>query len=67
MANVPAKTKFVGIKFTDEQHRMIAQRAERCKVSMSAWMRAILLQAASSSNASKPGYLRIKEPNGALT
>ena len=66
MANVP-KTKFVGIKFTAEQHRMIEQRAERCKVSMSAWMRSVLLQAASRPTTSRPGYLRIREPDGALT
>jgi hypothetical protein len=67
MVNGSAKTKFVGIKFTAEQYRMIEQRAERCKVSKSAWMRAVLLQAADRSATSKPGYVRIREPDGALT
>jgi len=68
MVNGSSKTKFVGLKFTPEQYRMIEQRAERCKVSTSAWMRTVLLQVA---NHPKPtpidSRIRIREPNGALT
>lgn len=61
----PAKTRLATFKLTPEQYKLIEQRAERCKVSMSAWMRAILLQAA--SRPARKGYLHIPEPNGSLT
>jgi hypothetical protein len=67
MADVPAKSKKLSFKLTDEQCRMIEQRAERCKVSTSAWIRTILLQVATRPTSSRPGYLRIREPNGELT
>jgi uncharacterized protein (DUF1778 family) len=67
MADVLAKTKKATVKFTPDQYRLIEQRAERCKVSVSAWMRTILLQAASKPTSNRPGFLRIKEPDGALT
>lgn len=59
------KTRFVGIKFTPEQYRAIEQRAERRGMRASVWMRSILLQAA--SRPLSDGYLRIREPDGALT
>ena len=61
-----AKSKTLTFKLTDNQCRMIAERAERCKVSTSAWIREILLQVASRPSTSRPGYLRIREPNGEL-
>jgi len=63
--SVQAKTKNATIKFTPEQHRMIDQRAKRCGVRMSVWMRSILLQAASRQ--ASEGYLRIREPDGVTT
>ena len=61
--SVQPKTKVATLKLTPEQHKLIDQRAKRCGVRMSVWMRSILLQAA-SRNASE-GYLRIREPDGA--
>lgn len=63
MANF--KTKTAGFKLTPEQFQALEQRAARCGVRPSVWMRSILLQAASQ----KPlkGYLRIREPDGATT
>lgn len=63
MARSPVKTKRGGLRLTPEQYRTIEQRAERCKVSMSVWMRSILLQAA--TRPASDGYLRIREPDGA--
>lgn len=65
MAHSSVKTRVAGVKLTAEQYRKIEQRAELCKVSMSAWMRSILLQAASKP--AREGYLRLREPDGALT
>lgn len=59
------KTRFVGLKLTPDQYRVIEQRAERRGMRASVWMRSILLQAA--SRPSSDGYLRIREPDGALT
>jgi hypothetical protein len=61
----PGRTRKAQIKVTSEQYRIIEQRAERCKMSLSAWARAILLQAA--TRPAQDGHLRIKEPDGALT
>lgn len=58
------KTKFIGVKLTPEQYRAIEQRAERCKVRMSTWIREVSLQAA--SRPAREGFIRIKEPDGAL-
>lgn len=63
MTRVPLKTKRVALRLTPEQCRIIEQRAARCNVSASAWMRSILAQAA--SRPSKDGFLRIHEPDGA--
>lgn len=65
MRSLALKTKFAGLKLTPEQYRSIEARAERCKVDMSSWMRSILTQAASKP--SKNGYIRVREPDGALT
>jgi hypothetical protein len=58
------KSRKTTIKLTPDQHRMIDQRAKKCGVAISVWMRSILLQAA-SRNPSE-GYLRIREPDGAI-
>lgn len=62
---VPPKSKVASIKLTPDQHKLIDQRAKRCGVRMSVWMRSILLQAASRQ--SSEGYLRIREPDGVTT
>lgn len=62
MAHVPVKNKIASVKLTPEQYKTIQQRAEKCGVRLSSWMRSILLQAA-SRNPSE-GYLRIREPDG---
>lgn len=62
---LPAKTRMAGIKLTPEQHRVIEARAERAKMSVSAWMRSVSLQAA--SRPSNDGYIRIREPDGTMT
>lgn len=62
---VQMKTRLVGIKLTPDQYRTIEQRAERRGVRVSVWMRSVLLQAA--SRPPSDGYLRIREPDGALT
>ncbi len=63
MSRIPVKKRLAGVKLTPEQYRMIEARAERSKVTMSAWMRSILLQAAGRPPSN--GYLRIREPDGA--
>lgn len=63
MARQASKTKTATFKVTPEQHRLIEQRAKRCGVRMSTWIRAILLQAATRQ--ATEGYLRIREPDGA--
>jgi len=65
MSHIPVKTKIASVKLTPEQYKAIEQRAERCGVRLSVWMRSILLQAASRN--SSEGYLRIREPDGATT
>jgi hypothetical protein len=64
MERLPIKTKAAGLKLTPDQYKSIEQRAARCRVSMSLWMRSILLQAA-ASHPSKGGYIRVREPDGA--
>jgi hypothetical protein len=56
--HVATKTKRAVVKLTPEQYRAIEQRAARCGVRMTAWMRSVLLQAAAGK--------RIREPSGAL-
>lgn len=53
------------VKFTVEQYRLLEQTASSCKMSLSAWMRSIVLQVASKP--AKEGYHRVRTPNGALT
>ncbi len=65
MPNGSAKTKVRTLKFTPEQDKLIEERAERCKVSVSVWMRTVLLQVA--SRPAREGYHRVREPDGALT
>jgi predicted DNA binding CopG/RHH family protein len=52
----------ITIRLSSEQLRLLDQRAKRCGVKVSRWMRSILLQAATRQ--SSEGYIRIKEPNG---
>jgi hypothetical protein len=61
------KTKRAMFKVTAEQYQLIEQRAERCGVRMGAWMRSVVLQAASRPRPRGEGYLRIREPNGVIT
>jgi hypothetical protein len=65
MTKAPMKTTRVSLALAPEQLRLLEQRAERCKMSVSAWMRVILMQAA--IRPAREGHLRIKEPNGELT
>jgi len=62
---VAVKTKVATVKLSPEQHRAIEQRAKKCGVRVSMWMRSILVQAATR----KPdaGFLRIREPDGAMS
>jgi len=66
MSRSTAKIKRFTVKLTSEQHRAIAQRAERCGLKPSTWMRAILVQAATRT-ASGDGRLFLKEPDGAYS
>ena len=59
---IQTKSKVVTIKMTPEQYELVDRCAQRCRVNTSAWMRSILLQAASKR--ASEGYLRIREPNG---
>lgn len=63
---LPTKSRFTAVKLSPEQHRAIEIRAERCKVTVSVWMRSILSQAASRPP-KKDGYLHIREPDGTTT
>ena len=63
-ARIPAKTRIANCKLTPDQYRMIEQCAGKCQLSMGAWMRSVLLQAASKP--AKDGYIRIHEPDGAM-
>jgi hypothetical protein len=63
---VPSKTSVITLKLTPGQRRLIEERAKRCGVNMSAWMRSILIQAAKRQPMSE-GYLRIREPDGEIT
>lgn len=65
MVDVPHKTKVTAIRFAPEQHRLLEQRAAHCGVRLNAWMRSILLQAATQKP--RKGYLHIREPDGATT
>jgi hypothetical protein len=62
MAHVAPKSKVVTLKLTPEHHKLIDQRARRCGVRMSQWMRSILLQAATKQP--DQGFWRIREPDG---
>ncbi len=62
--SVKSKTKMLTIKLTPDQVRLIDQKAEKCKVDRSKWMRSILTQAARST--AMQGYLRIREPDGVI-
>lgn len=67
---IPSRSKIASFKLTPEQHRLIDQRARKCGVRMSVWMRSILLQAASAEPARVGrggGYLHIREPDGATS
>jgi hypothetical protein len=67
---VQPRSAIVTIKLTPDQHKLIDQRAKRCGVRTSVWMRSILLQAASAAPARVgrgEGYLRIREPDGVTT
>lgn len=57
------KTKVATLKLTPEQHKLIDQRAKRCGVRTSVWMRHILVQAASLK--AQDGFIHIREPDGA--
>lgn len=59
-----AKTKQICLKLNPVQCRKLEQRAEQRGVSLSLWMRTILLQVANQP--AREGYLRVKEPNGDL-
>jgi hypothetical protein len=59
------KSKVATIKFTPDQHKLIAQSARRCGVTATYWMRFILTQAASRQP--YRGYLHIREPEGGIT
>ena len=63
---VSAKTRRATIKFTPEQLQLINDRARTRGVKTTVWMRAILLQAATSQSGAEGGrgYIRIREPNG---
>jgi hypothetical protein len=66
---IPSRIKIATIRLTADQHKLIDQRAKRCGVHMSVWMRSILLQAVSQNAATDErdrGFLRIREPNGAV-
>jgi len=63
--SVQTKTMVASLKLTPDQHKMIDQRARKCGVRMSVWMRSVLLQAASKQV--KEGYIRIREPNELTT
>jgi predicted DNA binding CopG/RHH family protein len=65
MADLPVKTVAMGFKVSHEQYRAIEQRAASNGMRLSAWMRSILLQAASQKP--RKGYLRIREPDGATS
>lgn len=58
------KERIAGVKLTDEQYRLIESRASQRGVSMSAWMRSVLVQAASKPMGNS--YLRIREPDGVM-
>lgn len=64
-SKIPARTRIANCKVTPAQYETLERRAAECGLSMAAWMRHILLQAA--SRPAKDGYLRIHEPNGAMT
>jgi hypothetical protein len=62
---IAVKAKVATVKFTDDQYDAIAERAAKCGVRLSVWMREILLQAA--SRPTNNGHMRIREPNGTMT
>jgi uncharacterized protein (DUF1778 family) len=59
---IKSKTQMLTIKLTEDQQRLIDQKAKMCGVKRSVWMRSILTQAASRK--AMQGYLRIREPDG---
>ena len=62
MKAAPVKSKIVVFKVTPDQYSMIEQRAQKCGVRLSVWIRSLLLQAV--DRPAKKGYLRVREPNG---
>jgi hypothetical protein len=54
------KSRVASVKLTPEQYALIEQRAEQCGVRTGAWMRSILVQAA--TNKAKKGGVRVREP-----
>jgi hypothetical protein len=65
-SKIANKTKLVAFKITPEQYHLIEQRAEKCGVRVSVWMRTIVSQAA-ISRPGKDGDLIVREPNGATS
>lgn len=65
MSRAPVKTVVFSLKLTPDQLRLFEERSGRCKMSVSAWMRTILGQAA--TRPANNGYIRVREPDGATT
>jgi hypothetical protein len=66
---IQSKVKVATIRLTPDQHKAIDQRARRCGVHMSVWIRSILLQVVTQNAATDErgrGFLRIREPDGAV-
>lgn len=57
-----SKTETLTLKLAPKQRKIIDERAKRCGVSTSVWLRSIAMQAATRQ--ASEGYLRIKEPDG---
>jgi hypothetical protein len=56
------------IKMSNEQLRLINQRAKQCGVRPSVWMRTVLMRVAQSAAENRSdGYIRIREPDGVTT
>jgi hypothetical protein len=65
MSRILTKTRSATVKLTPEQYKLVEQRAEKCQMSVSAWMRSILAQAA--YRPANNGHITIREPDGATT
>jgi hypothetical protein len=61
----PVKTRMAAFKLTPEQYESIEGRAKARGMYMGTWMRSIVLQAAAAPRNGR--YIRIHEPDGALT